>query len=135
MSQYRSSFDLPPAPEAPAAARRLAGLLLRPWRVVDADAQDAALLVVSELVTNALQHAPVADSIHVSFELSGEELVVAVADPSPLVPRQRVASADEEDGRGLSIIEAVAARWGVEPGPAHGKRVYAVLPLDPARCA
>ena len=132
----QSSFHLPPSPDAPATARRLVALLLRQWQLADEDARESTLLVVSELVTNAVQHAPDVAPVEVCLELHPAELVVAVVDPSPVVPRQRPAGPHDESGRGLSIVEAVARRWGVEPaGPTAGKRVYAVLALDPARCA
>lgn len=135
MPLFRSSFDLPVAPDAPATARRLVTLLLQQWALADEDARDSTLLVLSELVTNAVQHAGEAP-VHVSVELHEAEVVVAVVDPSPAIPRQRASEGDEESGRGLAIIDAVARRWGVEPGPeAAGKRVYAVLALEPARCA
>lgn len=132
----RSSFHLPPTADAPAAARQLAGILLRQWAVPEEDVRESALLVVSELVTNAVKHTSSEDLVEVSLEFHQAEVRVAVADSSPAIPRQRAAGADEESGRGLAIVEAIARRWGVEPvGTAAGKRVYAVLALDPARCA
>jgi serine/threonine-protein kinase RsbW len=72
---------------------------------------DDAVLMVSELVTNAVQHGrPV---VTLGMSLSPEVLTVAVGDwgRAPVTPR--VPTANQERGRGLAMVDALAAHWGV----------------------
>ncbi|WP_257142031.1 ATP-binding protein [Streptomyces sp. sk226] len=89
--------------------------------------QDAAELVVSELVANAVLHAR-RDSVRVTVSRLGEKSVrVAVVDLSKCMPAARTAGDDQESGRGLDIVEALSGgRWGTEPLP-WGKSVWAEL--------
>jgi anti-sigma regulatory factor (Ser/Thr protein kinase) len=121
------TITLPSALLAPAHARawvaeHATGL---PAHVV----QDA-LLVVSELVTNAVRHGR--PDIVVSMRPTADGVRVAVQDAGPELPAAaRAAAPDMPSGRGLLIVEATAARWGVEaqrPGP--GKTVWAELGAD-----
>ena len=127
-------FDLTLDFAAPRAARSLLNLLLPQWGVRDEDVLDGATIVISELVTNALLHCDEGGPVRVRIELREELLRLYVADPSPAIPAQRVTGPDAEEGRGLSIVDQIAEEWGVEPQP-DGKRVFADLPLSPARCA
>lgn len=54
-----------------------------------------------------------------------------VVDCSPVVPRPRVADADDEGGRGLHLVTHLSSTWGVEPH-LGGKRVYAIVPVRQA---
>ena len=85
---------------------------------------DDLVLVVSELVTNAVRHA----EPPVSLELQADEhrVTVAVADGSPGRPTPRRPADDAEGGRGLSMIDLLAAEMGVRPSP-PGKTVWAAL--------
>lgn len=101
-----------------------------------------AALVVSELVTNAVQHAldPTARDAGDSGEYPvwlgifrhPSDLVCAVTDPSPAPPRPRDADASALGGRGLTLIEAVSETWSWSLTPPRGKTVWATLPLYPA---
>jgi anti-sigma regulatory factor (Ser/Thr protein kinase) len=88
---------------------------------------DDALMVVSELVTNSVQHGP-GGSIGLTLELEGDELTITVIDggtpKSPLAARE--ATDSKESGRGLAIVEALSTRWGASPAEA-GTPVWAVL--------
>ena len=119
---------------APRTARSLVSLLLHQWGVVDEDSLDGATIVVSELVTNALVHCDDGGPVRLGVELHEAQLVLWVADASPIVPAQRACEQDDENGRGLGIVGQLALRWGVEPCPA-GKRVFAELPIERSRCA
>jgi anti-sigma regulatory factor (Ser/Thr protein kinase) len=85
---------------------------------------DTALLVVSELVTNALTHARPPVSVQVLT--CGQRLRVEVNDhlPSPPTPRQPKLTAP--GGRGLPLVAALTAQWGVTP-TATGKTVWAEI--------
>jgi anti-sigma regulatory factor (Ser/Thr protein kinase) len=106
-------FRLPAHPSSVAAARRR----LRQWlgtRQCDAEVLDMAVLVMSELFTNAVTHT---DSTEITCVLRADEesVRVEVRDQGckPGLPRVRQATADEESGRGLQIVSSVTNRWGV----------------------
>lgn len=96
-------------------------------------------LVVSELVTNAVQHAvapfsPVTDEYPVwlgLFQYPGS-VVCAVADPSPDPPRPRDADAGAGSGRGLALVGALSDAWSWDRAPIRGKTVWAALSLPGA---
>ncbi|MBT2505896.1 ATP-binding protein [Streptomyces sp. ISL-98] len=95
---------------------------------------DDAVLVVSELVTNAVQHAaPVRQPgdeparCRLTVERPGPGTVrVSVSDASPRRLVQRKATAEEESGRGLVVLDALTVSWDVETSKT-GKTVRAVL--------
>ncbi|WP_181160287.1 ATP-binding protein [Streptomyces solincola] len=91
---------------------------------------DAALLVTSELVTNACRHAGGPD--HVGMLVEDGVLTVTVHDTSEQRPCPRYEDErGEAGGFGLSLVEALADEWGVsgvERG--RGKTVYAVMRLS-----
>jgi two-component sensor histidine kinase len=97
----------PPAAESVRAARRFVTDVLREHR---AEPHDAALLV-SELATNAIDHArtPFVVTVHV-----GETVRVEVADESDALPVISKPTSTAECGRGLAIVRAMSIRWGVE---------------------
>ncbi|MFI9362529.1 ATP-binding protein [Kitasatospora sp. NPDC053057] len=111
----------------------------------DAPMAETVVLVVSELVTNAVVHTgcpavlrlclPVGDG---SAQAAPSGLLrVEVADASQTAPAPRHAGADEDatNGRGLELVELLCERWGWYPdGP--GKRVWCEIdtqarPADP----
>lgn len=94
-----------------------------------ADAVAAAMLLTSELVTNAVRHS--AGPVLMALECDDEELRVEVEDGTrrPPVPRPRSLLA--EGGRGLMIVDAYADAWGTEPRD-EGKAVWFVLRTDRA---
>ena len=74
------------------------------------DDDDVAALVLDELVTNAVLHA--GTRIDVLVGLRGNMLRVAVADRSDGGIRRRSADDDEENGRGLALVEALTSAGG-----------------------
>lgn len=92
---------------------------------------ETAELVLSELVTNALQVRVPRDRLVgvriVHSELNGV-LRIEVSDAGGGRPEVRVPTASETSGRGLMLVETVAYRWGVRPRAADiGKMVWAEL--------
>ncbi|MDK1346743.1 SpoIIE family protein phosphatase [Streptomyces sp. 378] len=112
-------------PQAVGHARRFARRTLRSWGVtVD---QDAALLVVSELVTNALVHTD--GQVRMDLTLVNNRLRIAVADASPRSPvRPTSIGWEATGGRGILLVEALTATWGTLP-VSGGKQVWAELTL------
>jgi two-component sensor histidine kinase len=85
------------------------------------DVIEIAQLLTSELVTNALQHG--AGSISVEVARSRNLLRVSVDDESSDRPRRTSGGAEDVRGRGLMLVEALSARWGVIARD-RGKRVW-----------
>ncbi len=111
-AERRLWFRLPAHPSTPARARRLARAGLADWRV-PGDACDTTLLVISELVTNAVVHTwghgvvcevrPVAGALRVTVCDEGcsvEEIQVRPADT------------ERENGRGLLLVDSLCRAWG-----------------------
>ena len=88
-------------------------------------ATDDAVLVVSELVTNAIVHAGAGCTIDARH--GDGRLRVEVRDRSPRAPVIRLSRPWEVGGRGLHVVAAVAEAWGWEP-TVDGKCVWAVVP-------
>lgn len=126
-AERRFRFELAAHPGSPAQARHLTRARLSGWSVCE-DTCDTAVLVVSELVTNAIVHTA---SSHIVCELHDvDDLVrIAVRDEgcAPGEPRPSPQRPDEEHGRGLLLIDGLCRAWGAqEHGP--GLLVWADLP-------
>lgn len=86
---------------------------------------DAASLVVSELVTNAVLHARSAITVALCAEHDGS-LRLEVSDLSARAPQRRGYGPGATTGRGLGIVAELVDDWGVRP-TSSGKSVWAVL--------
>jgi anti-sigma regulatory factor (Ser/Thr protein kinase) len=90
------------------------------------DVVATAQLLASELFTNALDHGRGEITMRVT-RLPGD-LRVAIADRGSTTPQVRAATQQDIHGRGLMILESLAARWGVEQSPdGAGKTVWFAL--------
>lgn len=119
---------LEPSPEAVSRARRTVHDTLAAWGL-DILADDM-VLVASELVTNALQHA--SGPIVMVLQQRDETVLVEVADVSSALPVPRSESADDESGRGLALVEALSDDWGYRRrGNRRGKWVWCSWSLSP----
>jgi anti-sigma regulatory factor (Ser/Thr protein kinase) len=116
-----------PDPSAPGAARRMSRRALAGWRL-EALAPVVELLV-SEVVTNAVRHAGSPGQIE--LRIDGDVLRVEVTDAVAGHPEPRHPAPEDPSGRGLSIVDTVASRWGIEPAP-EGKTVWFELDLTAA---
>lgn len=125
--EHRARRRFPPETSSTPIARRFAADVLGGWGV-DAETVEWALLLISELVTNAIRHAD--GPIQLRMDLSALHLRVAVFDDSHRSPYLRHAEPDETGGRGLQLVEHVATEWGVDTGDT-GKWVWFTLPRVP----
>lgn len=122
-------FDLPADSRAAGRARRLITQLLASWgRPEDSE---VAQLLVSEVVTNAVRHAGRGQALEIRVTADDVRVRIAVGDGSTLRPVPRAPRDDEESGRGMRLVAALASEWGVidrplESGP--GKQVWFELP-------
>lgn len=87
---------------------------------------EAALLVVSELVTNAVNHAR--SPVTVCLQLRRDHLLVNVGDEDSRLPVLQRNEWDALGGRGLTLVDAISRTWGAQSCPG-GKSVWAELLL------
>jgi anti-sigma regulatory factor (Ser/Thr protein kinase) len=140
MSARQCRIPIMAEPTAPAAARSVVEDAIRTWRVpVDAD---TAVLLTSELVTNAVTHgSPTAGTfVLLTIACDAAGLRVDVHDGSddlPVLstglldtdPLGSTGPAEAETGRGLLLVTTLSAEWGFYRTPA-GKAVYFTLKLQ-----
>lgn len=123
---FRSAaLDLVGGPEIAAHARSFTAGVLSSWRVGE-QATDTSVLAVSELVANAVTHGT--PPVSLRLRRTDRRLIIDVADMSDHLPRRRLAQETDEDGRGISIIAALASNWGSRPLP-EGKSVWCEFEL------
>jgi anti-sigma regulatory factor (Ser/Thr protein kinase) len=125
LREYR--VRLTAGPGAAAEARRQVRAAIYAWDIpVD---QDVAVLLTSELVTNAISH-EVTGIITLGITCSRGQLRVDVHDTSRALPTLIDAPVDAETGRGLMLVTSLSAEWGFHRTPA-GKTVYFTLAFEP----
>jgi anti-sigma regulatory factor (Ser/Thr protein kinase) len=112
-------------PRSVGRGRKFVRNSLTKWKVSD-EAIDDAVVVTSELVTNALDHAPGQRLVLKVVKVSGF-IAVSVWDPSDKEPEERQAGEDDENGRGIPVIRHLAKDWGWNLDPHGGKIVWAVI--------
>lgn len=129
MAQWRAVIDLAPTSAAPAAARTVVAAVLQGWGLGDgaSDAQQ----VVTELVTNAIRHAPGQASYELELVARADGVRIYVADGSPARPTVAHVAPHVAHGRGMRIVQALAADWGTDEHHG-GKRVWADLAVESA---
>jgi anti-sigma regulatory factor (Ser/Thr protein kinase) len=118
------TVDLPPDTSAAGRARELVADRMAS---APAERRATALLLVSELVTNAVQHG--AGLVVLTVISTPSVLRVNVFDEGERRPQARMASPDEPWGRGLLLVDRLALAWGVEDGAVLGKTVWFELGL------
>ncbi|MBG0852077.1 SpoIIE family protein phosphatase [Streptomyces spinoverrucosus] len=129
----RAAASFEPVGRSVASARSFVRDTLQGWGY--ADIVDDAVVLTSELVTNAVVHAGTAADVLCLRLDDGVRIEVADHYPEREVPLQgsavNMGSPDREGGRGLQLCAALAGRWGVDYTPTH-KQVWFQLDL-PAR--
>ncbi|WP_369264645.1 SpoIIE family protein phosphatase [Streptomyces sp. R35] len=122
----RETWTVWRVPEAVRHARRYTKRVMRAWGV--SDDLDAVLLVVSELVTNALVHTD--GQVRLDLTLINHRLRISVADNSPRTPvKPTNLGWEATGGRGIFLVEAMSAAWGTVP-VSGGKQVWSDVLLE-----
>lgn len=131
-----SYLELVTLPSAPFWARRHTKAALHAWQL-NPDTVQTAELLVSELITNAVQAAnpdsqPNAGTGHVerialTLRLLPGRVVIEVFDNDPNPPILTETADDAESGRGLMLVQALSKEWGHQFPPAGGKTVYCIV--------
>ncbi|MEU2746753.1 SpoIIE family protein phosphatase, partial [Streptomyces collinus] len=116
--------ELPATASAVSAGRSFVVETLAAWGC--AHRADDVRLLVSEVLTNAVQHAEGPVALH--LRRTATELAVEVSDLSPQLPQPRLAAQDEESGRGLVLVDTLADSWGVRPEE-QGKTIWFAVRL------
>lgn len=119
----QAALDLPHELTSVRTARNFVRARLHEWGV--AGLVDDAILVVSELAANALTHA--GSSYRLRLSATERILRIEVDDAGSGTPQPQPLTEDEEHGRGLHLVGALAVSWGMEPAETGGKRVWAEL--------
>ncbi|GAQ59515.1 ATP-binding protein [Streptomyces acidiscabies] len=115
-------------PERVSQIRRTGAAHLSKWGLNSL--VDTASLLISELVTNAVRYGT--GDITFSMAHRSGEVLIEVTDGSSAFPRVRHPTADEESGRGMFLVEAMADRWGTSADGTHTWCTIAVRqPLTP----
>jgi anti-sigma regulatory factor (Ser/Thr protein kinase) len=121
------TLALKPVPQAARLARETIAVALALWQS-DEQRVDTGKLLVSELVTNAV--AASADDQEITLRtFLGDDgrPVIEVWDAVDEEPVLRQTDQDDESGRGLMLVEALAKRWGTNAVVGGGKVIWAVL--------
>lgn len=115
--------ELEPLASSPKAARDFVRSVLDAWDCDDGD--EVALLLTSEVVSNAVLHAATRVALDMGWDEAAEVLRIGVHDGSPALPRVKPPSAGAVGGRGMLLVERLARRWGATPdGDGAGKVVW-----------
>jgi anti-sigma regulatory factor (Ser/Thr protein kinase) len=116
-------------------ARSYSRWVLGTWRLESM--ADTVELLVSELVTNAIDATGITDEepdygrlvgkvkpIYLCLSALAETLKIEVWDASSTPPLKRVATDEDEGGRGLVLVQAMSKEWGCEVLDTGGKIVW-----------
>ncbi|MFI7382277.1 ATP-binding protein [Streptomyces sp. NPDC049813] len=119
----------------PQARRAVRELLVRQEVPVDDDLVHGLLVIVSELVTNAVKHAALlSPMLAVEVAVGAEWVRVSVEDDHPYRPTALEATSGQTGGRGLLLVREITAEAGgacdVEHTASGGKVIWAALPLS-----
>ncbi|MFF2961473.1 ATP-binding protein [Streptomyces sp. NPDC057963] len=120
----------------PQARHAVRDLLRRQGVPLDEDVAEGLLLIVSELVTNAVKHAALlSPELAVEVAVGAEWVRVSVEDNHPYRPTALETDYAQTGGRGLLLVREIAREAGgtcdVEHTAGGGKIIWAVLPLTP----
>lgn len=116
-------LTIPRDARAPATARKHARAIVASFALTP-DQVDAVELIVSELVSNSVQHARSSDAIRLVIEGRDTAARIEVHDACRRPPALAPTSQEAESGRGLRLVAALSSAWGWDARP-FGKSVWA----------
>ena len=116
--------ELPAAGQAAGLARQETREVLSAWQL--SHLEETAVLLVSELVTNAVRHARTAGWLALRLETAGNGLRIEVHDADSRWPRPATPDTLDESGFGFVLVDALTDKWGVSD-TALGKAVWAEI--------
>jgi len=125
-----AGLTLPHEVAAVGAARRALDGYLQD-HAIDPDSRHDARLVLTELISNAIRHAPprATGDLDVAWGLDRRHIYLEVTDGKGSTEPHQIPEAHPESigGRGLAIVSVLTSTWGVRLDDT-GRTVYAVLP-------
>ncbi|MFI9723586.1 ATP-binding protein [Streptomyces sp. NPDC052396] len=128
------TVELQALPQRIGQVRRIVSAQLRYWHLDSLI--DTAALGVTELLTNVHQHAGPDKRCTVELALVHGQLTVSVRDHGPRLPHLATPGRASTHGRGLALVAAVSAGWGVQRHREGGKVVWFTLSTNtPAAAA
>jgi anti-sigma regulatory factor (Ser/Thr protein kinase) len=120
---------LPPDVPAVRLARQATRDTLAAWQL--GHLEDSAVLIVSELVTNAVRHAMDTGAVGLELTIAGTRLRMEVQDGDPHWRQMDSLAECDESGFGFVLVDSLADRWGLRRISA-GKAVWAELDASEA---
>ncbi|MFJ5706494.1 MULTISPECIES: ATP-binding protein [unclassified Streptomyces] len=130
MQVLQVQLEVGPDPAEVGRARRWARKRLAGSGIGDDEPlAETLVLLISELVTNAVVHTGCPAVLRMLFAAEGG-VRVEVADRSELPPRPRHAAGEDTNGRGLELVDGLADRWGWQPEGA-GKSIWCEVDRTP----
>jgi hypothetical protein len=125
MTEFRRQESFPPVPASAAEARQVASQALHEWGL--GAAEEAALLIVTELTSNGVRHAKT--TLTLSLTYGGSRLRIELSDHDKQVPTLSQSSTHTHHGWGLRLINTLSSDWGTIVNP-DGKTVWVDLEAD-----
>ncbi|WP_328750564.1 ATP-binding protein [Streptomyces sp. NBC_00285] len=134
-----ASLRLTAVPTAVGHSRMFVRFTLNRWNLLDQE--ESATLIMSELVTNAIQASGITDPAPKPWQIKEEHVIgvqlqvvhgrlfAEVWDRTPETPVRQNPDFNATSGRGLLLVESIAEKWGVYRPHVGGKVVWAELPL------
>lgn len=114
-----AAATFPVDPRSAAAARRFVASTLDGHAL---QMVEDAVLLASEVVTNALRHA--SEAVRVVVDVDDRVVRVEVHDDSPLLPVVGPVRSTATGGRGMPMVDTMTRRWGVTPAADGGKAMW-----------
>ncbi|MEF9906471.1 ATP-binding protein [Streptomyces sp. P9-A2] len=105
--------ELPCVPESAGRARAFISGVLAGWGL-ESDLADLGEAIVSELVTNSVDHTETRLTEIVVERRLDSSIRIGVSDGSQAAPCVEKATDDAESGRGLYLVDALSSRWGYD---------------------
>ena len=124
----RATFRLHRDPARLRDLRGVLGRLVSSWRLQDRIDDSTLTLLTTELATNALVHTDTSATATITY--LGPLVRVEVHDGSSRLPSRRTPTDDDVGGRGIALIDDLAAGWGTT-ATATGKRTWFELGVGP----